>query len=344
MSFQANRRQSQPDDGGYALPIVIVVIAVGAMVAIALLGYAAALLKAGADDADSLLHLYAADAGIAAMKKQLKKGESTLLEPLMVGGIKVDVTAYTSPTPTPTPDGNPPPVTLPPTATPMPAEAIRPGLPNPLVAEPYEEIIRYVPAGSVLDIRWGYSTTTAQDPPSDGLQNPPYTPPSIKAYWLSEKGLIALTTDPCPDNPQGDNPQVNLRACYNVPDTRNLRIVFDSGTERVWTRQLGRSPPYQNEDSRTLGVIAAPGGSSLSPGTPAGQVLGSLPGLPTDHTVESKADAVTVTAYIRQIPQWCLDDSSDDLDVGRTYVRCDDVRILSWKPYPRDPPDEDEDP
>lgn len=316
MSFQANRRQSQPDDGGYALPIVIVVIAVGAMVAIALLGYAAALLKAGADDADSLRHLYAADAGITAMRDQRERKWDTGPMEFMFGdniSVKVGITpapAPPAPLPNPTPQPIDPRVLVPDT-----------------LDEPYPITIKSVPPDLLLHVRWEYASSTS-------------TPPSIR---LEAEETPIATSEPCTDYPQDTEFLGCQWVSYEVQDTGgDLTIVFDPGTVKGLLTLRGHPPTYPNEDSRTpLGVIAAPGGSSLNPGAHAGQVLGSLPGLPTYHTVESKADAVTVTAYIRQIPQWCLDDSSDDLDVERTYERCDDVTILSWKPYP---PDEDENP
>lgn len=317
MSFQANRRQAQPDDGGYALPIVIVVIAVGAMVAIALLGYAAALLKAGADDADSLRHLYAADAGITEMKLKLEEGNATP-ELLMVGDIEVTIEVTPSPTP----------------------PAIVPQLPDPLKAR-YEVIIESVPPDSVLDVRWVFATTTEEVMPSgrsdEPLKSPAmssaYTPPSINVHWEYEK---LPTSDSCPDSPQA-----KLRACYKVPGTGDVRIAFDPGTEDVLTTPPEDPPPAcPNENGTTICVIPEPRAVGDSPDleSTAGE---PLPAVKRHHVVVSSAGGVTVTAYIRQISQWCLDDSSDDLDVEPTYERCDDVTILSWKPYP---PDEDEDP
>lgn len=319
MSFQANRRQSQPDDGGYALPIVIVVIAVGAMVAIALLGYAAALLKAGADDADSLLHLYAADAGIAEMKKGLEAGNLTPPEPFIVGDIEVTVDITPSPTP----------------------PAIVPQLPDPLEAR-YEVIIESVPPDSVLDVHWEFATTTEEVMPSGRSDEPvespamssAYASPSINVHWEYEK---LPTSDSCPDSPQA-----KLRACYKVPGTGDVRIAFDPGTEDVSTTPLEEEdlpPACPNENGTTICVIPEPRAVGDSPDleSTAGE---SLPAVKRHHVVVSRAGGVTVTAYIRQISQWCLDDSSAE----RTYERCDDVRIMSWKPYPPDPPNSDDGP
>ena len=314
MSFQANRRQSQPDDGGYALPIVIVVIAVGAMVAVALLGYAAALLKAGADDADSLRHLYAADAGIATMKERLKDGESTLLEPLMVDDIEVRVEV----TPVSTPRAPLPTLTPPP---------IDPELPDPLEG-PHEVIVKSVPPRSVLDVRWEYSTTT------DRTMSSEYTPPSIKVYPPTEaEGTPIATSKPCADYPQDNESLGCQQVSYEVKDTRvDLTVDFDPGTVGGLSTLRGRPPTCPNKNGTTLCVSRTP--------DPAGadEDEGSAPlvALQEEYIVVSMAGTTTVTAYIHQIHQWCLDDSSNDLGVGRTYERCDDVKIRSWKPYPPD--------
>lgn len=339
MSFQANRRQSQPNDGGYALPIVIVVIAVGAMVAIALLGYAAALLKAGADDADSLLHLYAADAGIAEMKKHLEDGKYPAPVDLMVGGIEVKVKPYPPPTPT-TPDHDSPSVTRTSTATPMPTNIIFPEF---LPERNSSVTIKSVPLleNSVLNIRWATTTPTSTSP-SYGHQNPPYTAPSIKVYRTSDWGAEEIPTPTpiatsvlCPDHPrcfddqQDDSPEDYIWVRYKAPSTGDVRIVFYSGTEKVGTQV--RSPSCPGENGKTRCVIAVPVNNPvLSPG--------SWPELQEDYVVVSTADRATVTAYIRRIIGW------RPIHMGGgvvNYERYDEVTILSWKPYPPDPPNSD---
>lgn len=321
MSFQANRRQSQPDDGGYALPIVIVVIAVGAMVAIALLGYAAALLRAGEDDADSLLHLYAADAGITRMKERLEEELDPDPIGFMFGDIEVKVEA----------DHHPSNSVLPlQTLTPQP---IDPRVPVPATLdETYPITIQSVPSGWLLDVRWEYSTTTARVLPSDEPQNPPYTSPSIK---VEAEGTPIATSESCEDYQQDDESLGCLQVRNNELGAGNIDIVFDPGTEEWVSTRPGRGL-CPNENGKTLCVIPVPAASSPN----ADQALGYLPALQEDYIVVSTSGDTTVTAYIRQIPGWCLDDSSYGLGVEPAYERCDDVKILSWKPYPPNSDDE----
>ena len=58
------------------LPLVLIIVAIGAMVVIGLLGYASGLLRAGGEDADALKELYAADAGITHVKRLLEQGSA----------------------------------------------------------------------------------------------------------------------------------------------------------------------------------------------------------------------------------------------------------------------------
>ena len=311
MSFQANRRQSQPDDGGYALPIVIVVIAVGAMVAIALLGYAVALLRAGEDDADSLLHLYAADAGITLVKERLEQGlDPAELPPFPVGDIEVTV------------DGIP--VSPPRAPTPTPNPRVHP------LNEESEVIINSLPEGLVWGVGWRYMTTTAQVSPTNGLQNPTYTSPSIKVYpqlQADETPTPIATSVPCfddpdcSDDPEVDSPERYIWVRYEVPSTGDIRIIFDSGSEVVSKQEISYRLLSEGDLFRPL---------------TSNESARSLPELLTDYVVESETDRATVTAYIRRIIRWC---PSPTFVGVVTYERCDDVTILSWKPYPRDPPD-----
>lgn len=306
MSFQANRRQSQPDDGGYALPIVIVVIAVGAMVAVALLGYAAALLRAGEDDADSLLHLYAADAGINRMRDQLEEegpGSAPMEMDFMFDGIKVTVSADP--------------------VTPHPAVPLHTIVPW---KESKEVVIRSVPRGVVLEIRWATTTPTSTQTPG-GARSPTDTSPRIEVYGQSNPGAKGTPTPiatsvpcpnnqnhqspegvRCPDEPQDDDLQDYIGVYYEVLNTGEFRIRFDPGIEKDWSAD---SCPNEDEEVSSF-CITAP-----------------------DYVVISKAGDTTVTAYIHQILRWLLQSG------GVTYELYYDVEILSWKPYP---PDEDDDP
>jgi len=64
----------RPSEAGFVLPLVLIIVAIGAMVVIGLLGYASGLLRVGGEDADALKELYAADAGITHVKRLLEQG------------------------------------------------------------------------------------------------------------------------------------------------------------------------------------------------------------------------------------------------------------------------------
>lgn len=344
MSFQSNRRQSQPDEAGYALPIVIVVITVGALAAVALLGYAAALLRAGEDDADSLLHLYAADAGITEMKRRLQDGRGPAPIEFTFGGIPVNV-----PTPTSTSGGDMHQL------APMPqaAKAIPLELPNPL-DDDYSVTIKSVPSGSVLDVRWEYSTTTEAVTPSgrsgksaecksqatSSTDTSPstYASPCIKVRWPSESEAKETPTSvPCLGTPQDGDPQGYfhyLQGCYEVPDPGgDLEIVFDPGTEEhLLTRPAyPSSPECPNRNGSYFCVTRATGGAAHAN---AGQEPGYLPALQEVYVVESKAGDMTVTAHIHQVSHWCEGPEEGDI----AFEPCNNVTILSWKPYKEDDP------
>lgn len=323
MSFQANRRQSQPDDGGYALPIVIVVIAVGAMVAIAMLGYAAALLRAGEDDADSLLHLYAADAGITAKKKDLERGIGTPLPPfgdieVMVGVTPVILPSALLPTPTP--------------------RAIWLGLPSPLENVSTPVTIESVPPGSALDIRWRYTHIPTPTPTSTPLPTSVPSPPSnAQTSTLTPTSPVSprrrtsdvQTPTPTPI-PTPVRPTINLKvngtlipsseSCEysdeqvltcsvefepaDPPEAKDVTISFNSGGETVSSSPFATSCPNEYEHLSHFCITAEP----------------------MDYVVVSTTRCATVTAYIRRFPRW---EPSGELRDDTPY----DVTILSWKPY-----------
>ena len=80
----------RPSESGFILPLVLIIVAIGAMVVIGLLGYASGLLRAGGEDADALQELYAADAGIAHVKKLLEQGAPhDVIAPIEVNGLEV---------------------------------------------------------------------------------------------------------------------------------------------------------------------------------------------------------------------------------------------------------------
>lgn len=303
MSFRANRlRHSPPDDEGYILPTVIVVLTVGAMVAIALLGYAAALLKAGGDDADSVLHLYAADAGITTMKHRLEQGTVTTPSQFMFGDVKVEVTSTTTTpraplrTPTPTP------------------QSVDPHLPD-LLEEDQDSvavIIGDVPPGTSLDIHWQYSLLSPHD-----TSTPTAVPPSIEVYVKMEpqiEGTPIATSALCQDyQPDDQRGCVEVNPLLHLPEkVEHIEFVFNQGEDNVQTFQFATTCPTRRNISHFC-----------------------LTAAPLDYVVVSTTGSATVTAYIRQFPGWCLGDSPNGrfLDGATYYERCDDVKILSWKPY-----------
>lgn len=307
------------------------------------------------------------------MRRQLEQGTPPpIRDQVMVEDIEVKVTAHT---PAPTPDPDSPAGTLSPTATPTPAKAFLPRLPDPVDQE-FSVTINSVPSGSSLDIHWEYffpptpkptptpavtptHTPTPESAAPGGQSGPPSSteddnptptptsmptpiPPSIKVYGTSDAGAeetptpiatsVRCSDDPhCSDDLQDDRSEDYIWVRYEAPSTGDIRIVFYSGTERVRTRR-DRSPSCPNENGKTLCVIAMP--RFFSP-------TGSSPALQEDYVVVSKAGNTTVTAYIRWIIRWSRIPAADGVIYSPFY---DDVTILSWKPYPPDPPDEDEEP
>lgn len=336
MSFRANRlRYSPPDEDGYVLPSIILVLTVGAMVAIALLGYAAALLKAGGDDADSVLHLYAADAGITTMKHRLEQGTVTPPTPFTFGDDITDVTVKVDIRTPRAPLG---------TLTPQPIVLRLPDL-----SDEDSVIIESVPPGSILDVRWRYVLlpTTSPEPSSDpaptsdpqltgdhsptptptptGSQQPTSTPiptstptpvpPSIEVYVpprsVAEGTPTPIVTSvPCPDD-QRNCVEIVEQPLDSLEREEDIEVVFNQGGDKVSAPAFfARACP--DPDRSYFCLTAAP----------------------MDYVVVSTTGSATVTAYIRRFPRWTRTGELDDPPY--------DVIILSWKPYPPssdEPPD-----
>ena len=108
----------RPGEAGFVLPLVLIIVAIGAMVVIGLLGYASGLLRAGGEDADTLKELYAADAGVAYVKKLLEQRSlPNDIPPIEVNGLTVTMAVT--------------PVATPGTAVPTPwPRPVDPGLPE----------------------------------------------------------------------------------------------------------------------------------------------------------------------------------------------------------------------
>ena len=330
MSFRANRlRHLPPHEDGYVLPSVILVLTVGAMVAIALLGYAAALLKAGGDDADSVLHLYAADAGITTMKRRLEQGTTTPPTPIMFGDdITVKVEVIRTPR---APLG---------TLTPQPI-VLR--LLDP--SDEYSVIIESVPPGSILDVRWRYvllptaspepssdpvptsdpqltgdhsptptpTPTGSPQPTSTPTNTPTPVPPSIEVY-VPPRSVAEGTPTPTPIvtsvpcHPDGQRNCVEIQEQLDsLEREEDIEVVFNTGND----------------------MVSAPG--FFAPACPARRNISyfCLTAAPMDYVVVSTTGSATVTAYIRRFPRWTT--RTGELD-DPPY----DVIILSWKPYSPD--------
>ena len=326
MSFRANRlHHSPPHEDGYVLPSVILVLTVGAMVAIALLGYAAALLKAGGDDADSVLHLYAADAGITTMKRRLEQGTAIPPTPFTFGGVKVEVGVTPISTPrAPLPTLTPQPIVL--------------RLLNP--SDEYPVIIESVPRGSVLDVRWRYvpprspspqpagvpppaqptgdlsatptpTPTGSPQPTSTPTSTPTPVPPSIEVY-VPPRSVAEGTPTPTPIVTSAPCHPDGQRNCVEIVEQQldllereeDIEVVFDPGEDNVSPPRFARTCPDPNRRSYFC-----------------------LTAAPMDYVVVSTTGSATVTAYIRRFPRWRT--RTGELD-DPPY----DVIILSWKPHP----------
>ena len=101
---------STASEAGFILPLVIIVVAVGALVVIGVLGITSAILKSGANDTESLLELYAAESGIQHIMGELRAG-ADILSPgytppgLVVNGLNIHLTVAPPTTLAPASDG-----------------------------------------------------------------------------------------------------------------------------------------------------------------------------------------------------------------------------------------------
>ncbi len=300
----------RPSEAGFILPLVLIIVAIGAMVVIGLLGYASGLLRAGGEDADALKELYAADAGITYVKKLLEQGPlPTAIDPININGLQVTMAV----TPVSTPG------TAVPTAQPTPIDPLLPE--NHL--GPHLVTLYSVPEGTQANISWAYEhlTPTPTPPGSDGdSTNPPDTTtptptptptiePSITIY--DSEGTPIASSDPPPFIPEGskrwsDLPDVELS------DDETYTVSFDPGT---LTDLM--SFPFTTDEHKCLDKLE-PHFCLTTP--------------PMDYIVIAKAGQTTVTAYLRQMPDWVLGHSGG---INYTLFR-GEVYTLSWKPYPPD--------
>ena len=104
------QQTSTASETGIMLPLVIIVVAVGALVVIGVLGITSAILKSGTNDTESVLELYAAESGIRHIMSELQ-ASADILSPsytppaLFVNGLDVHLTVSPPTTLAPASDG-----------------------------------------------------------------------------------------------------------------------------------------------------------------------------------------------------------------------------------------------
>ena len=309
----------RPSEAGFILPLVLIIVAIGAMVVIGLLGYASGLLRAGGEDADALQELYAADAGITHVKKLLEQGAlMDDIPPIEVNGLEVKmvvtpVGSLGSSVPTPQP------------------RPIDPELP-PDFLEPHRVTLNSVPEGTKVDISWAFTqltptptpipTLTPMPTPTPDTPGPSPTPtptptptpiptyPSIIIYGAVGTATPVASTEPLRALIPGAKRWLDLRD-IELPDAETYVVDFDPGT----ISDLVSDPFTQDCGSPTepLFCMATP---------------------PMDYIVVSTAGRTTVTAYLRQMPRWKRGHQGGLINY--TFSGGGEVYTLSWKPYPPD--------
>ena len=297
------------------LPLVLIIVAIGAMVVIGLLGYASGLLRAGGEDADALKELYAADAGITHVKRLLEQEDPlpSTIDPIEVNGIMVTMAV--------TPIGTPG-VAVP---TPRP-QAIDPELTEGHLG-PHLVTLKSVPEGTKLDVSWAFTRLTPTPTPTatqtpisipsitpTPIPTPTSTPtpifPSLAVYRGLGGGTPIATAEPLDGFLPGQERWLDVEE--ELVDAGTFSVNFDHGTLTDLVSDIF-TEDSQECDSRTDPHFCL--------ATPA-----------KDYVVVSKAGETTVTAYVRQMPKWTLRFTG-----GVNYTHSGgEVVTLSWKPYPPD--------
>ena len=303
----------RPSEAGFILPLVLIIVAIGAMVVIGLLGYASGLLRAGGEDADALQELYAADAGIAHVKKLLEQGAPhDVIAPIEVNGLEVKMDV----TPVGTPVAAVPPPEPHPVDPQLPVEHLGPHLVT----------LNSVPEGTKVDISWAFTrptptptpTPTPIPDPPDPNQPPTPTPtptpiptyPSVALFAGLGGGTPIATSEPLTELVPERKYWLDLTR-HRVARRRNLRRRLRSGNTFI---DLVSDPFTQDCDSPTEALFCMT--------TP-----------PMDYIVVSTAGRTTVTAYLRQMPRWTRGIQGG---INYTFSGGGEVYTLSWKPYPPD--------
>ena len=202
------------------------------MVVIGLLGYASGLLRAGGEDADALQELYAADAGIAHVKKLLEQGAPVGdISPIEVNGLEVKMDV----TPVGTPGAAVPPSQPYPVVPKLPVEHLGPHLVT----------LNSVPEGTKVDISWAFTrptptptpTPTPIPDPPDPNQPPTLTPtptpiptyPSVAVFAGLGGGTPIAKSEPLTEVVPERKYWVDL-ADIELLDAETYVVDFDPGT------------------------------------------------------------------------------------------------------------------
>ena len=301
------------------LPLVLIIVAIGAMVVIGLLGYASGLLRAGGQDADALQELYAADAGIAHVKMLLEQGAPIgEITPIEINGLTVMMAV----TPVETPGAAVP--------TPWP-RPVDPKLPEEELLGPHLVTLYSVPDGAKADISWAFTRLTPTPTPT-----PTRTPIPL---------LPNITPTPTPSPTPTPIPTFPTLAVYAGLGGGTPIAISEPLTEVVPERKYWIDLPLRNRPPIEL-LGAESFVFDFNPGTLTGLVSDPFtqdcesPREPffclttpaKDFIVVSIAGDTTVTAYLRQMPTW-----KPDFRGGINYTFSGaEVVTLSWKPYPQD--------
>ena len=303
----------RPSEAGFVLPLVLIIVAIGAMVVIGLLGYASGLLRAGGEDADALKELYAADAGITHVKRLLEQGSSIDdISPIEINGLRVTMAV----TPVETPGAAVP--------TPWP-RPVDPKFPENHLGQ-HLVTLKSVPEGTKADISWSITRLTPTPTPTPtptsipildvtptSTPTPTPTPiyPSLAIYTGLGGGTPIATAEPFDEFLPGRTLWLDLEE-VELLDAGIFSVNFDFGT----LTDLASDPFAQ--DSQDCNSPTEPFFCLTTPAK--------------DYIVVSTAGETTVTAYVRQMPFWEL-----DLRGGINYTFSGaEVVTLSWKPYPPD--------
>ena len=254
------------DEAGFILPLVLIIVAIGAMVVIGLVGYATGLFRAGGQDTDALRELYAADAGVAQVKKLLQQEDEAQCDEnlkIEVNSLEVNIRVICQSTPG----------TAVPTPQPAPIDLLLPE--NHL--SPYLVTLYSVPEGTKVDISWAFTLPTPMPTPT-----PPPAYPSMAISAGLGEGTPIATTEPITETFLEGTQWLDLTD-IELLDAETFVVNFDPGT----VHGLVSDPFTQECDS--------PSDPYFCLTTP-----------PMDYIVISRAGQTTVTAYLRQMPKWVL--------------------------------------